>query len=127
MPNRKRWVTNSTKQETIPIEPYFVLTAPKTVKVGEHFRITYTVNTDLPKDFRGPSLSNIPNIEVLAGPYTSTNSSYQVIEGKSISLSKVHYTYTLTATTPGAISIPSASVIADEIKCTSNTLNIEIK
>ena len=50
--------------------------APAHVAVGEQFRLTYTVNTQDVSEFRA---GNIPDeLEVLMGPSTSTQSSFQI-------------------------------------------------
>lgn len=67
--------------------------APSQVAVGEQFRLTYTVNTDDVNDFRA---GNIPEaLEVLMGPRTSTQSSFQMINGKTSSSSSVTFTLSL--------------------------------
>lgn len=84
------------------------VSAPSQVSLGENFRISYTVNTQDVEDFRA---GNIPSaIEVIAGPYTSSQSSYQMVNGHTSSSSSVTYTYTLYAGKNGTYSIPSAHV-----------------
>ena len=63
------------------------VSAPSQVSLGENFRISYTVNTQDVEDFRA---GNIPSaIEVIAGPYTSSQSSYQMVNGHTSSSSSV--------------------------------------
>lgn len=67
--------------------------APSQVAIGEQFRLSYTVNTDDVKGFRA---GNIPDaFDVLMGPSTSTQSSYQLVNGHMSSSSSVTYTYIL--------------------------------
>ena len=47
-------------------------------------------------------------IEVIAGPYTSRQSSYQMINGHTSSTSSVTYTYTLYIAKPGVYTIAPA-------------------
>ena len=69
--------------------------APSQVAVGEQFRLQYTVNTTDVKGFRA---GNIPDaFDVLMGPSTSTQQSFQYVNGKSTSSSSVTYTYILLA------------------------------
>ena len=69
--------------------------APSQVAAGEQFRLSYTVNTDDVKNFRA---GNIPEeFDVLMGPSTSTQSSYQLVNGHMSSSSSVTYTYILMA------------------------------
>ena len=80
--------------------------APSHVATGENFRIAYTVSTQNVDDFRA---GNIPSgIEVIAGPYTSTQSSFQMVNGHTSSSSSVTYTYTLYAEKAGTYTVPAA-------------------
>src|SRR5574344_1218984 len=67
--------------------------APDNVAVGEQFRLTYTVNTQDVGNFRA---GNIPSaFEVLMGPSTSSQSSFQMVNGHTCSSSSITYTYLL--------------------------------
>ena len=82
------------------------VSAPSNVATGENFRIAYTVNTQNVEDFRA---GNIPaGIEVIAGPYTSSQSSFQMVNGHTSSSSSITYTYTLYAEKAGTYTIPAA-------------------
>ena len=68
--------------------------APGQVAVGEQFRLSYTVNTDDARNFRA---GDIPDaFDVLMGPSTSTQSSFQMVNGHTSSSSSITYTYILT-------------------------------
>ena len=85
------------------------VSAPSRVAAGENFRIAYTINTQDVDDFKA---GNIPSaIEVIAGPYTSSQSSYQMTNGHTSSSSSITYTYTLYATKNGAYTISPAKAI----------------
>lgn len=82
------------------------VSAPSHVTAGENFRLAYTINTQDVEDFRS---GNIPNgLELLAGPYTSQQSSYQMVNGHTSSSSSITYTYTLYAAKNGTFTIPAA-------------------
>lgn len=82
------------------------VSAPSNVAVGENFRISYTVNTQDIDDFRA---GNIPSgLEVIAGPYTSRQSSYQIVNGHTSSSSSITYTYTLYAEKAGTYTVAAA-------------------
>ena len=71
------------------------VSAPTHVATGENFRVAYTINAREVEDFR---LGNVPDgLEVIAGPYTSSQSSYQVVNGHTSSSSSFTITYTLYA------------------------------
>lgn len=80
--------------------------APSQVATGENFRLSYTVNTDDVSDFRAGSIPS--GIEVIAGPYTSQQSSYQFVNGHTSRSSSITYTYTLYAEKPGTYTISAA-------------------
>lgn len=82
------------------------VSAPSRVQVGENFRIAYTINTQDVENFRA---GNIPaGLELIAGPYTSQQSSYQMVNGHTSSSSSITYTYTLYAEKDGTYTIPAA-------------------
>lgn len=82
------------------------VSVPSHVSVGENFRLSYTINTQEVENFRA---GNIPEaIEVIAGPYTSSQSSFQMVNGHTSSSSSVTYTYTLYASKNGTYTIPAA-------------------
>ncbi len=80
--------------------------APSHVAVGENFRVAYTVNTQNVDDFRAGSIP--AGIQVIAGPYTSQQSSYQFVNGHTSSSSTITFTYTLYAEKAGSYTIPAA-------------------
>ena len=82
------------------------VSAPAQVAVGENFRLEYTLNTQDVENFR---VGNIPDgLEIIAGPYSSIQSSYQMINGHTSSSSSITYTYTLYAEKNGKYVIPAA-------------------
>lgn len=82
------------------------VSVPTHVATGENFRLAYTIKTQDVSDFRA---GNIPDeLEVLAGPYTSRQSSYQMVNGHTSSSSSITFTYTLYAAKPGSYVIPAA-------------------
>lgn len=82
------------------------VSVPSHVSAGENFRLSYTIHTQDVEDFRA---GNIPQaLEVLAGPYTSQQSSFQMVNGHTSSSSSITYTYTLYASKSGTYTIPPA-------------------
>ncbi len=100
------------------------VSAPSRVAAGENFRIAYTVNTQNVDDFRS---GNIPAaIEVIAGPYTSSQSSFQMINGHTSSSSSVTFTYTLYATKNGTYTISPARAVVNGKTIASTPIKINI-
>ena len=98
--------------------------APGQVAVGEQFRLSYTVNTDDAKGFR---TGNIPDaFDVLMGPSTSTQSSFQMVNGHMSSSASITYTYILSATKQGSFTIPAAHVTVDGKNVSSNEVHIKV-
>ena len=98
--------------------------APSQVAVGEQFRLSYTINT---QDVRGFRAGNIPEeFEVLMGPSTSTQSSFQMVNGHTSSTSSVTYTYIVVATKNGTFTIPPAHCTVDGKTVTSNEIRIKV-
>ena len=99
--------------------------APSQVAVGEQFRLMYTVNTDDVKGFRA---GNIPGeFEVLMGPSTSTQSSFQMVNGHTSSSTSVTYTYILVANKQGTFTIPPAQAQVGGKAMKSNELRIKVE
>ena len=98
--------------------------APSQVAAGEQFRLTYTINTD---DVDGFRAGNIPDeLEILMGPSTSRQSSFQMVNGHTSSSSSITYTYILCATANGTFTIPPARATVNGKQITSNSLRIKV-
>ncbi|MEE3415397.1 BatD family protein [Segatella bryantii] len=100
------------------------VSAPSHVAAGENFRLAYTVNTQDVEEFRA---GNIPGaLEVLAGPYTSSQSSFQMINGHTSSSSSVTFTYTLYASKDGTFKIPPAYAIVNGKRIHSHAVTVHV-
>lgn len=98
--------------------------APAQVAVGEQFRLTYTINTQNVNGFRAGSIPEA--LEVLMGPSTSSQSSFQMVNGHTSSSSSITYTYILCANKNGTYTIPPAHITAGGKALTSNSLTIKV-
>ena len=97
---------------------------PSQVALGEQFRLQYTISTTDVKGFR---CGNIPDaFDVLMGPSTSTQQSFQYINGKSTSSSSITYTYILLATKNGTFSIPGAKAKVEGKDAVSQSVRITV-
>ena len=83
------------------------VSAPSRVEAGENFRVSFKVTTQDVDDFRS-GLHSTEVVEVIAGPYTSSESSFQMVNGHTSSSSSITYTYTLYAAKSGVYNIPTA-------------------
>ena len=99
----------------------FTASAPRSVVVGQQFRLTYQVNS---ANVSEPNIPNIDNIRVLAGPYSSTQQSYQNIHGKVSSSVQITFTYILVIDKEGEYNIPGSTITVDGKRVTSNSVKI---
>lgn len=100
------------------------VSAPSHVAAGENFRVSYTINTQDVEEFR---MGNVPEgLEVIAGPYTSSQSSYQMINGHTSSSSSVTITYTLYAHKNGNYNISASRAVVSGKKIVSRAVAIKV-
>ena len=90
-------------------EPSIKVSAKSQVVVGEQFRIAFEVNAD-GRDFKAPSFNGFT---VVGGPFNSTSSSVQVVNGSMTRSVSNTYTYVLRADSEGEFTIGSASIKVD--------------
>lgn len=100
----------------------FTAEAPTTVYLNTPFQLVYTVNADA-DDLKTPDFQFF---EILAGPFSSHSSSYQMINGKTSSSVENSYTYTLMAQKEGTFKIPAATIVSGGNKILSNNLTIKV-
>ena len=87
----------------------FTADAPAVVSTDEIFRVVFTAIYEGGKvsDFVPPSFEGL---EVLAGPVSSTSTSFQSINGQSSTTHTHSYTYTVRAVQEGKVTLGAASV-----------------
>lgn len=103
-------------------EVKFTASAQSSAIVGQPFQLVYTVNAS-GKDLRLPAINGF---EIIAGPYTSTSSSTQWINGKMTSSKEVRYTYTLLPQKEGTYTIPAATITVGREKYHANVVTIKV-
>ena len=101
----------------------FVASAPKSVVLGQRFRLTYTVNTT---DAKEPVIADMPDFDILSGPNISTQQSYSSVNGKTTSSVSVTFTYILLPKSEGEFTIQPAKINAKGKEITSNSLSIKV-
>ncbi|MBQ8221786.1 MAG: protein BatD [Bacteroidales bacterium] len=94
----------------------------KQVSVGEQFQVSYELNGD-GKDFRSP---NFTNFEIIGGPFSSTSSSVQIINGSVSRTNTQTYSFHLRAIKEGNFTIPQASITVDKKRITSEPCEINV-
>jgi hypothetical protein len=96
--------------------------APNVVRVGEQFRLNYTINAN-PSSFSAPE---IDDFYVLSGPNQSTSHSIQIINGRRTTSVTITYSYYLQATGEGKFTIPPATAVVDNENYNSNSVEVEV-
>jgi hypothetical protein len=101
----------------------FRASAPNSVSVGEQFRIEYTANT---QDVSNLHVPPMPGFDILMGPSSSVQSSFQIINGHTSQSSSITYTFVLRASRAGSYSIPGATITAKGRAIRSNSVRINV-
>ena len=101
------------------------VSAPTQVAAGENFRIAYTVDTQDVQDFRS-GIHSTDVAEIIAGPYTSRQSSYQMTNGHATSSSSITYTYTLYAAKNGNFNVPAAYAVVGGNEIQSKPVKVTV-
>ncbi len=97
-------------------------TTSNVVQLNTPFQLVYTINTSA-HSFEPPVFNNF---DILAGPFQSTSSYTQYVNGKRSHSTTLTYTFTLMPNKKGTFKIPSASIYVDKNKIRSNTLTIKV-
>ena len=104
-------------------EVTFRVSAPSTVEAGGKFRVQFTVNTQNVSNFASPDFKGF---EVIYGPATSSQSSFQMINGRTSQSSSIIYTYVLMSDAPGTYTIGSASIQAEGKTVKSKPVQVRV-
>ena len=100
----------------------FKVICKKQVVVGEQFQVSYELNGD-GTNFESP---NFNNFEIVGGPFSSSSSSVQIING-SVTRTNTHtYSFYLRAIKEGKYTIPAATITVNKQKVKSTTADIEV-
>jgi len=101
----------------------FQASAKNVVRINDRFQLTYTLNTDEGKNFRGPDISDF---KVLGGPSTSQSSSVQIINGNVSRTVEYSFTYVIQAIKEGIFTIDPATIVVDGKTYESNTVKVQV-
>ena len=96
--------------------------AKKQVMVGERFQVVFEANAE-GKNFSAPSFDNFT---VLGGPFTSTSSSFSMVNGSMSHTVKCTYTFALQATQEGTFHVGSASLTVKGKTVSSQPFDIKV-
>ena len=101
----------------------FRASAPSTVEAGGKFRVQFILNTQNVSGFNAPDFKGF---EVIYGPATSSQSSFQMINGRTSQSSNIIYTWVLLTANPGTYTIGSASVQVDGKTVKSQPVQVKV-
>ena len=102
--------------------PTLTVSAKKQVVVGERFQVVFEANAE-GRNFQAPSFEGF---NVVGGPFTSTSSSIQLINGTVTRSTRNSYTYAIQATREGTFQIGAASLTVDGNKVSSEPFEVKV-
>ena len=102
--------------------PTLTVSAKKQVVVGERFQVVFEANGES-RNFQAPTFEGF---NVVGGPFTSSSSSIQMINGSVSRSTRNSYTYALQASREGTFRIGSASVTIEGNKVSSEPYEIKV-
>lgn len=97
--------------------------APDRCEVGRRINVSYVVDTQDVEDIR---VGEFTGFELLYGPSTSRQSSFQMVNGKATQSSSITFTYVLLAQKEGEFKLPVASVDVTGKTIRSNPTTITV-
>ena len=103
-------------------DPRLTVSTKKQVMVGERFQVVFEANAD-GKNFQAPSFDGFT---VLGGPFTSSSSSFSMVNGSMSHSVKVTYTFALQAYKEGTFNVGSASLSVKGNKISSEPFDIKV-
>ena len=102
--------------------PTLTASTKKQVVVGERFQVVFEANAE-GKNFSAPSFEGFT---VLGGPFTSTSSSFSMVNGSMSHSVKVTYTFALQAYQEGTFRVGAASLTVKGNKVSSEPFEIKV-
>ena len=103
-------------------DPKLTVSAKKQVVVGERFQVVFEVNAE-GKSFQAPSFDGFT---VVGGPFTSSSSSFSMVNGSMSHTVKNTYTYALQAYKEGTFRVGAASLTVKGNKISSEPFEIQV-
>ena len=103
-------------------DPTLKVSAKQQVVVGERFQVVFEANAE-GKNFQAPSFEGL---NVVGGPFTSTSSSFSMVNGSMSHSVKVTYTFALQAYQEGTFRVGAASLTVKGNKISSEPFEIKV-
>jgi hypothetical protein len=102
--------------------PTLTVSTKKQVMVGERFQVVFEVNAE-GKNFQAPSFNGFT---VVGGPFTSSSSSFSMVNGSMSHTVKNTYTFALQAYQEGTFHVGSATLTVKGNKVSSEPFDIKV-
>ena len=103
-------------------DPTLKVSAKKQVVVGERFQVVFEANAE-GKNFQAPTFEGLT---VVGGPFTSTSSSFSMVNGSMSHSVKVTYTFALQAYQKGTFRVGAATLTVKGNKISSEPFEIKV-
>ena len=103
-------------------DPTLTVSAKKQVVVGERFQVVFEANAE-GRGFQAPSFEGFT---VVGGPFTSTSSSFQMVNGSMSHSVKCTFTFALQAYQEGTFRVGAASLTVNGNKVSSEPFEIKV-
>ena len=103
-------------------DPTLTVSTKKQVMVGERFQVVFEANAE-GKNFQAPSFNGFT---VVGGPFTSSSSSFSMVNGSMSHSVKNTYTFALHANQEGTFHVGSASLNVKGNKISSEPFDIKV-
>lgn len=103
-------------------DPKLTVSAKKQVVVGERFQVVFEANAE-GKNFQAPPFDGFT---IVGGPFTSSSSSFSMVNGSMSHTVKNSYTYALQAYKEGTFRIGAASLTVKGNKISSEPFEIQV-
>lgn len=103
-------------------DPKLTVSTKKQVMVGERFQVVFEANAE-GKNFQSPSFNDFT---VVGGPFTSSSSSFSMVNGSMSHTVKCTYTFALQANQEGTFHVGSASLTVKGNKISSEPFDIKV-
>ena len=103
-------------------DPTLTVSTKKQVMVGERFQVVFEANAE-GKNFQAPSFNGFT---VVGGPFTSSSSSFSMVNGSMSHTVKNTYTFALQANQEGTFHVGSASLNVKGNKISSEPFDIKV-
>ena len=103
---------------------FTVKAIPEEIVKGQEFRINYTLENGIGKDFKGPT--SIKDMEIFFGPSRSVSTNVQVVNGVTTRNYSEIYSYVVKTDYPAVYKLPVATITVNGKTLTSDQQRVKV-